>query len=588
MLKLIPLANITALPNYRTIDVDNGEFKDLTASIKKDGVLQAGLVRPNAKKKDHYELIFGNRRFLAAAAAGVTDFPATVKDVADDDVLEFQIMENLQRKDVHPMDEAAGFKAYQAKKKCDVKELAAVFAKTERYITNRLALNDLIQEVQKDFLKDLLTVGQAEIFAKLPAKEQKQFKQDTYSSYNKKYQYTAAEMKEKVQKNILLKLDAAPWKRDDETLVPAAGSCNNCKKRTSCNALLFADMVKDDRCLDADCYKNKGNAFFVKEVELIATSKPEIKFYTGYDKAVDKDVKKVATQYNIPLISSGDDGVSSYSVSGGKPTKCFAVAGYDKGKYVTVWIRGNSKASAKASKGSTGVAAVKEQTAAIQQRLDRGKELDYEKVQELVINSFRETFPKDQLLTAPIDKAVFNSFALYLVFMHIDYTGRDLFKLLGLEDKYSYRKDPHVLIQKLDALDDIGKSTLLKAAIYCVCSSKKQESPETFIIRQLANFMGIPVHQFVEEQNAIAAKRELNAQKKITALQAKAAPAKEVKAKADTTASKKTTPIKKKTAAPVKKVAAAAKKVAPTAKKVAGLKKKIAKKAIAKSKKKAA
>lgn len=50
MLKSIPLANITALPNYRTIDTDNGEFKDLVASIKKDDVLQAGLVRPNKKK----------------------------------------------------------------------------------------------------------------------------------------------------------------------------------------------------------------------------------------------------------------------------------------------------------------------------------------------------------------------------------------------------------------------------------------------------------------------------------------------------------------------------------------------------------
>lgn len=477
-------------------------------------------------------------------------------------------MENLQRKDVHPMDEAAGFKAYQAKKKCDVKELAAVFAKTERYIVSRLALNELIQEVQKDFLKDMLTVGQAEIFAKLPAKEQKQFKQDTYSSYNKKYQYTAAEMKEKVQKNILLKLDAAPWKRDDETLVPAAGSCNNCKKRTSCNALLFADMVKDDRCLDGACYKNKGEAFFAKEVELIATTKPEIKFYTGYDKSIDKAVKKIAGQYNIPLLSFGDNGVSSYSYDGGKPTKCFAVAGYDKGKYVTIYIKGSSKASAKAAKGDTDPVAIKEQVTDIKNRLVRSKELDAEKVWLQV----RSLANDETLITGDTLSKIDMVAVSVAMYEKISYVGRREFeKICGKNNAMALSKSE---------IDSAVFNKLLRLfftdVLNIMAGSHLSGGSQNALKQVVEQYKLNEVHAIELAQQNIAAKREANAQKKITALQTTAAPAKAAKPKADIPASKKAKPVKKKAVKPATKKAAAP------------VKKKAGKKPIVKTKKKAA
>lgn len=150
MLQTIPISHIKEIKNYRDtepVTLVDPEIQELANSIKKDGVLQPVLLRPDKSKAGSYQLIFGHRRLVASKMAGLTDIPANIREVADADILEIQITENLQRKDVHPMDEAKAFLAFQTKSGCDVAELAAKFAKSERYIAHRLGLNNLIQQV---------------------------------------------------------------------------------------------------------------------------------------------------------------------------------------------------------------------------------------------------------------------------------------------------------------------------------------------------------------------------------------------------------------------------------------------------------
>ncbi len=544
MLKEIPVSSITCLPNYRTIDnVNDQDFKDLVTSIKKDGVMQAGLVRPHPTKKEQYQLVFGNRRFAAAVAAGLLSFPATVKEVADDDILELQVMENLQRKDVHPMDEAAAYKAYQAKKNVDIKELAAVFAKTERYITHRLQLTTLIEPLQKDFLKGMMTVAQAEVFARVDDKQQKELKDYAYRSWEKKYTSTPEQLKKKIEEDFLLKLDAAPWKRDDATLYPDAGACNSCPKRTSCKGLLFADLVKDDRCTDKACYKKKKDLWFITEVEKVATTKPDIKFARGYDEPP-KELKKIAEKFSITVINSRDAGVGSWKETGSTPVKVFWISGHDAGKYGTLYIENKSKAAGKAAKGDNSAAGIKMQQQAIQQRLDRAKELDYEKEQETIIKAIEAISPDDKLATEAFTENKRYEFLLMLAYDGLNWGDDELLEALGLGDDAMehLEKTPDLLYNKICSLNDVAITSILRNVLLNKFRSEKRFGLKTYIVRQLAKCLGVDVVAIVAAQNEIAAKREANAAKRIEGLKAAVAPK-------------------------AKKVAASAKKVAPATKK---------------------
>jgi ParB/RepB/Spo0J family partition protein len=91
MLQTIPISHITEITNYRDsepVALANPDIQELASSISKDGLLQPVLVRPHAGKKDRFQLIFGHRRLVACKLAGLTEIPANVKEVADDDILE--------------------------------------------------------------------------------------------------------------------------------------------------------------------------------------------------------------------------------------------------------------------------------------------------------------------------------------------------------------------------------------------------------------------------------------------------------------------------------------------------------------------
>jgi hypothetical protein len=171
------------------------------------------------------------------------------------------------------MDEAKAFLAYQTKTGCDVKELAAKFAKSEHYIAHRLGLNTLIPSVQKDFMAKKMNISQAEVFAKLSPAMQKELQEESWDKWSKEYS-NAKDMVEHLERHMLMKLDKAPWKRTDETL--PGGACSACLKRSGCQTALFDDVATDDRCLDSACYDKKKTAFVIRAVTNVIENKPDL------------------------------------------------------------------------------------------------------------------------------------------------------------------------------------------------------------------------------------------------------------------------------------------------------------------------
>ncbi|MBC7874973.1 MAG: ParB/RepB/Spo0J family partition protein, partial [Ferruginibacter sp.] len=235
-LKNIPLSNISMIRNYRDVEPPSEKDTDvmeLAESIKKYEVMQAVLLRPDKNKKDHYQLIFGHRRFMASKVAGKETIPASIKEIADDDILELQVTENLQRKDVHPMDEAVAFKSLIDKKKYKVEEIALRFAKKPEYIAQRLKLNDLIPDAQKTFKTKgtSMLMGHAVLLARLTPDDQKE------TLKNRREFGSVSSLNDYIERNVMRDLSKASFDTKDATLFLQAGACTACPKRSGCSTL---------------------------------------------------------------------------------------------------------------------------------------------------------------------------------------------------------------------------------------------------------------------------------------------------------------------------------------------------------------
>jgi ParB family transcriptional regulator, chromosome partitioning protein len=249
----------------RTFEEDS--LKELAESIRSQGVLSPLLVRPVTERG--FEIVFGARRYRAARMADAATVPVRIKNLTDAEALEAQLIENLQRRDVHPMEEAEGFKRLLDLEdpKYSIEQIAAKTGKTPAYVAQRLKLTELSEPAVEAFYREEIGVGHALLLAKLPADRQTEalaacFKED-WSAGGKKAKRMLLPVRSLqfwIETNVLLLLKEAPFDKRDGHLVAIAGSCADCAKRTGHNKLLFSDLGKQDACTDATCYQAKVDA----------------------------------------------------------------------------------------------------------------------------------------------------------------------------------------------------------------------------------------------------------------------------------------------------------------------------------------
>jgi ParB family chromosome partitioning protein len=271
----IPVAALTESASNPRKRFDENGLSELASSFKTQGVLAPLLVRELDESK--YEVIAGARRLRAAKLAELENVPVRIVKLTDAEAIEAQCVENLQREDIHPLEEALGFKSLsELGEPYNIAHIAARAGKSEAYIYGRLKLADLIPPVAEAFLKDQITIGHALLIAKLQASQQQEafaaaFRGMWTSEGNSQVLIPVRELAVWIESNILLQLASVPFDKQDETLVPAAGSCVNCPKRTGFNKLLFADVRKDS-CIDPNCFRAKVDAYIAKTME----KKPEL------------------------------------------------------------------------------------------------------------------------------------------------------------------------------------------------------------------------------------------------------------------------------------------------------------------------
>ncbi len=162
----LPLGEIQPNKFQPRKNFDEESLNDLTNSIRERGVIQPIIVR-KLNKNDKYEIIAGERRWLSARKAGLHEIPVVVTDADDLKSLEFAIVENVQRNDLNPLEEALGYKRLIDEFSYDQEKVSKFIGKSRSYITNTLRLLNLPSDVLKFVEEKKITAGHAKILVGL-------------------------------------------------------------------------------------------------------------------------------------------------------------------------------------------------------------------------------------------------------------------------------------------------------------------------------------------------------------------------------------------------------------------------------------
>lgn len=165
---VLSISEIVRNPNQPRKTFDEDKLAELADSIRQNGVLQPILVRRKGQK---YEIVAGERRYQASKLAGLKEIPAVVREIDDDKVFQLALIENLQRSDLSPIEEAKGYKKLLTSRSLTQEELAKILSKSRSSIANTLRLMDLPVEVQHMMEQGLLTAGHARAILAVPSEE---------------------------------------------------------------------------------------------------------------------------------------------------------------------------------------------------------------------------------------------------------------------------------------------------------------------------------------------------------------------------------------------------------------------------------
>jgi ParB/RepB/Spo0J family partition protein len=290
---LVALDELRPSPTNPRKFIDQKSLQELTDSIRSKGILVPLIVRPVSGNQP-YEIVAGERRYRAAQAAELCEIPVRILEMTDEEVLEAQQIENLQREDVHPLDEAdgygrlidAGFPAHM---------IALKLGKPVDYITRRLKLRSLVEFSRQAFSEKLITVDHALLLSKLGSVEQEEALRYTLdrgagvktkteqilidsrerAKETGEFSYwepvSVLELKQHIENALELELKKAPWDLADADLVESAGACTTCPSNTAANTALFGDLaIEKATCTDSACFNAKRQAFVTLQIEAVA------------------------------------------------------------------------------------------------------------------------------------------------------------------------------------------------------------------------------------------------------------------------------------------------------------------------------
>lgn len=317
--------------NARKVKKTDKTVKELASSIKAVGLLQPVIVRPHPTEELKYQLAVGERRFVAHQVAGIEEIEAEVKLLTDQELRDIMLVENAEREDLSPFEEAKAIKvALEHRGPLSHDELAGVLGWTVTKVRRRSVLTNMLPELQEAMIKERVPLNACEYIAALPGEMQSQLDPEDVryeiESLQDAKNYFGREMRD---------LNAVPWLLNET--MGKIQACSKCPKRTGCVPDLFVDTKKEqkteNRCMDPECFKEKEKF----HLDAVIKAHPDFPLYSshwtynGHYLNVISDMKTVGSDEK-----------------GAKKIKVVCVEGPKKGKVVEIWVAGATKAKATA------------------------------------------------------------------------------------------------------------------------------------------------------------------------------------------------------------------------------------------------
>lgn len=280
---LVSLANIQPGSFNPRKHFDEVNLYELAESIKQQGILQPITVRPIADT-DRYEIVFGERRYRASVIAGSEEIPAIVSELSDEAAEEMAITENLQRKDVTPIEEAAAYQRLIESGRHTVQTLAVLFGKNENYIRTRLKFTALIPEIAILLETDELTISVATEICRYGEDIQKEVYEKHLqdgNAYNSWRGLKAADVAKRIESNYTTDLRYYSFDKTE---------CATCAHNTN-NLLLFCDGGCG-HCANRTCLAEMNASFLMEKAVQIMQRNPNVSLcrdrYTTNDTVIER------------------------------------------------------------------------------------------------------------------------------------------------------------------------------------------------------------------------------------------------------------------------------------------------------------
>lgn len=240
------------------------KIAEMAESIRRHGILQPILVRPLPGEPGRYEIIAGERRWRAAQLAERALVPVLIRHLSDQETVEFQVIENLHREDLHPLEEAEGYELLMQRHAYSAEELAAKIGKSKAYVYARLKLTALCDAARVAFREGKLSASTALLVARIPgAALQAQYLESIVNAWNGPM--STRDAARVAQNHYMLRLAEAGFDTTLAGLLAGATPCTTCPKRSGNQPELFADVASADVCTDPDCFAAKREAWVARQ-----------------------------------------------------------------------------------------------------------------------------------------------------------------------------------------------------------------------------------------------------------------------------------------------------------------------------------
>lgn len=372
----IPVEDLIPTSQNSRFLVDKEKDESLKQSIKEHGIQQPLLARMHPKELGKYDLRAGFRRLKAARELGMKTVPVIVRQMDDKLALEVTIIENLQRENLHPLEECRGIRLLLETDDMTIEEVARKLGKTPKWVARRMQLDKLSPKWEKAIMEgdkegrgiQHLPVAIYEMVAALPAKLQDVALKDVspYKISNDGPIPKPHDFAEWLSANFTMRLQDAPFKKDEDNPLDKVGPCTTCPKRSGVQPLLWdghedcgpAKIGKNEVCLDPECFTRKAMYGVFRKYE---TAKEEygdkVLLITdaGYNASeIEEKIKDAADKGKIPTISRYDFNNRKKKDKGAVPAIVGAGPGLGTLKWITRYGTGGSySGSSKREKGTS-------------------------------------------------------------------------------------------------------------------------------------------------------------------------------------------------------------------------------------------